>query len=243
MWIERTCKPFDKGKLTTLPHFNICQQNLFNVSIMLKYKDLPQVNSERWLLLDDFQGERWIRMSEFGGNYSVSNYGRIKSHKRLRKVNNNGGEAVVSARIIRLSFNKTRSGYWTASFHTKSKKNPIKIAVHALVARYFIPNPLNLPCVNHKDENTKFNSVENLEWCTYAYNNSYGTAIERAKATRSKNGISKKVGVYDKNMNLIKTYNSLYAAGKDYGVHRATISDYCYSGKIRQDVYFRFIET
>ena len=241
-WIGGLSTPTDKGKLTAFPLFSSCQHNLLNVSNMLKFEDLPEVNSERWLSLEDFENEHWIRISEFGGNYSVSNYGRIKSHERLRKVNNKGGKTMTKTHIMRLAFNKTHSGYWYVSFHTKSKKPSIKVSVHVLVAKYFIPNPLNLPCINHKDENTKFNSVENLEWCTYAYNNSYGTAIERAKITRSKNGISKKVGVYDKEMNLIKTYNSLYSAGKDYGVHRAIISDYCHNGKIWRGVYFKFVE-
>lgn len=46
--------------------------------------------------------------------------------------------------------------------------------VHRLVAEAFIDNPDGLPCVNHKDENRQNNSVSNLEWCSYKYNNNYG---------------------------------------------------------------------
>ena len=57
--------------------------------------------------------------------------------------------------------------------------------IHRLVAEAFIPNIDNLPVVNHKDEN-KFNySIDNLEWCTYKYNNNYGTAIERTRKTKA----------------------------------------------------------
>lgn len=43
------------------------------------------------------------------------------------------------------------------------------------MAETFIPNPNNYPCVNHKDENKNNNNIENLEWCTYEYNNNYGS--------------------------------------------------------------------
>lgn len=51
--------------------------------------------------------------------------------------------------------------------------------VHRLVALHFIPNPDNLPIINHKDEDKSNNCIGNLEWCTTQYNNSYGTIIER----------------------------------------------------------------
>lgn len=43
--------------------------------------------------------------------------------------------------------------------------------VHRLIAQAYIPNPDNLPCVNHIDTNRSNNSIENLEWCTQQYNN------------------------------------------------------------------------
>lgn len=42
--------------------------------------------------------------------------------------------------------------------------------IHRVIAETFIPNPSNLPCVNHKDGNKLNNSVDNLEWCTHSEN-------------------------------------------------------------------------
>lgn len=47
------------------------------------------------------------------------------------------------------------------------------IKTHRLVAMAFLPNPENLPDVNHKDFNRKNNNVGNLEWCTEKYNTQY----------------------------------------------------------------------
>lgn len=58
------------------------------------------------------------------------------------------------------------------------------LRVHRLVALAFIPNPNNLPCINHIDENKLNNCVENLEWCDAHYNNTYGN---RMKIIKEKN--------------------------------------------------------
>lgn len=51
------------------------------------------------------------------------------------------------------------------------------MSVHRLVALHFLPNPENLPHVNHKDEDTFNNSVGNLEWCTPQYNKEYSSSV------------------------------------------------------------------
>lgn len=96
-------------------------------------------------------------------DYQVSNYGNVKS--------------LITNRILRPS--KTNNYYKV----TLCKNGEIYYKrVNRLVAEAFIPNPDNLPCVNHKDENKFNNHVDNLEWCDYQYNNNYGTKKERISA-------------------------------------------------------------
>lgn len=79
------------------------------------------------------------------------------------------------------SFNKNRflkqqtteKGYKTIMLSKSSKYKSHR--VHRLVAQAYLPNPDNLPEVNHKDEDKTNNSVSNLEWCTKDYNLCYGS--------------------------------------------------------------------
>ena len=240
LWIERTCKPLDKGNLTTFPHFSICQNNLI-MSDMLRLEDLPLVNSERWLSLEDLNDEVWVDIKGYEDKYQVSNYGRVKSKDRKRW----NGRCFVrqKGRIMRLSLLKTKGGYYYASFHNKSCETSNKKFVHRLVAEAFIENENNAPCVNHKNENSRDNRDCNLEWCSYSYNNAYGTAQARAQSTRVEKQISKPIGVFDTGGNLLERYISIGQAAKPLGIHKATLSGYIHSGKIyKNGLYYKFIK-
>jgi hypothetical protein len=78
-------------------------------------------------------------------------------------------------------------GYLTVSIDGKHKY------VHRLVAEYFIPNPLNLPQVNHKDGNKHNNCVENLEWCTSRENTHHAINVLGQSPIKC----NKPVAVYD----------------------------------------------
>lgn len=58
--------------------------------------------------------------------------------------------------------------------------------LHKMFAEAYIPNPDGLPEVNHKDENPRNCSLDNLEWCDHKYNMNYGTINERRGANISK---------------------------------------------------------
>ena len=75
------------------------------------------------------------------------------------------------------------------------------------MAETFIPNPNNLIFANHKDENKSNNCVSNLEWCTCAYNNNYGT-----RGKRIGNSLNMKVNQYDLSGKFIRQWESIKKA-------------------------------
>lgn len=93
------------------------------------------------------------------------------------KVNENGEVYSIKRNKILKQYEK--KNYLGVYLYQDNKKK-FRL-VHRLVANAFIPNPNNLPQINHKDENSKNNNVENLEWCTQKYNNNYGTYKTRAR--------------------------------------------------------------
>lgn len=217
-WIGRSCKPSDKGKLTALPHFQFCQHNFKNVSNMLKYEELPEVNSERWLSLENLEGEEWRDLDGCENRIAVSNYGRIKRKKCVVWYK---GKAHTYNELIY----KTRSLNWGHRVAAASiSKNDVKgILVHRAVASAFIPNPNDLPYINHKDENPTNNCVYNLEWCTALYNSNYGNCRQKIKMSKVYNGIANRVGLYDYNGNLLETYNTEHEAEKMLSIPRLSI--------------------
>jgi len=124
--------------------------------------------------------EEWKDIKGYEGYYQVSNLGRVRSMPRTihRKK---FGNVYVKCHILK----STESfGYKYVSLCKGSQK---RLRIHRLVAEAFIPNPDNLPQVNHKDEDKSNNRADNLEWCTQEYNQSYGTGrIRNGEANRGR---------------------------------------------------------
>lgn len=118
----------------------------------------------------------------------------IEGYEGLYKINPFG--KVINCSNNRELIKTKKDGYFYVSLRKDSKLK--KNLVHRLLAKAFIPNPNNYPCINHKDENRSNNSLDNLEWCTYEYNSNYGTRNKRLSEISSE-----KCGVKCKAVNII----------------------------------------
>lgn len=129
------------------------------------------------------QKEIWADVPGYEDYYRVSTFGRVIAKPRNHTfVDKNGNKRTVYY-DYRFIDPKPDSGNYQYVMLRDKDYNPRTISIHRLVAMTFIDNPLELPIVNHKDENPANNHVENLEWCTVQYNVTYGTAIERRVKT------------------------------------------------------------
>lgn len=152
--------------------------------------------------------EVWKSIDGFP-NYLVSNLGRVKS----LSFNHSGKE-----RILKPSFN--HNGYLRISLTNEKGKKTFK--VHRLVALAFIPNPDNLPQVNHKDENKQNNNVDNLEWCSPKYNSNYGTGIFRYTSK-----ISIPIIQLTLDGDYVSCYRSSHDAARITGYNQQSINKCC----------------
>lgn len=110
--------------------------------------------------------ETWKDVNGFEGLYKVSSYGKIfsiKANKILKTCVSNKGYELVCLR----------------GFNGKRKQH----TVHRIVALSFLSNPNDYPIINHKDEDKLNNCVDNLEWCSYSYNNTYGDSLSKENRT------------------------------------------------------------
>jgi hypothetical protein len=146
-------------------------------------------------------------------DYYITNFGRVWSTKTNQWLKQ-------SPRT------KTERCPYLSVGLSKGRNNQKRFSVHRLVAEAFLPNPNNLPVVNHKDENKLNNNVDNLEWCTEQYNNNYGAC--RKKHSKK---ISKPVIMCDKvTHEPIKKFESMTEAAEYCNVKICGISD-CVRGK------------
>lgn len=116
-----------------------------------------------------FMEEIWENIRDYGGDYQISNYGRVRSVDRIKPYYSHNGKrnttVFYKGRLLKPYKDKY---YWTVKIIRNGKYKTHLI--HRLVAKAFIPNPENKRCINHIDFDTTNNLPNNLEWCTHGEN-------------------------------------------------------------------------
>lgn len=95
----------------------------------------------------------------------VNQFGEVRTKDRIA-TDRNGKEYHIKGRVLKQHYD--RNGYMRVHLQVNGKQ--VTLLVHRIVAICFVPNPDNLPEVNHKDNDRSNNVVSNLEWCTRGYN-------------------------------------------------------------------------
>lgn len=167
------------------------------------------------------QIENWETIKNYEGLYEISNHGRVRSLDRF--VNGRyTNKAFAKGRI--LIPNKNGTGYLAVSLcFNGNQKNT---HVHRLIATYFIPNPYNLPQVNHKDGNKQNNNLDNLEWVTHKENIRHAVRTGLLVAPKgNKSHMFNKCGLRSHNHKIVKSLKT----GEIVTLKQAAIIDgYCY---------------
>lgn len=174
----------------------------------------------------------WRQIEGYEGYYEVSDDGMVRSVDRFI-TDSTGKTRFLRGAMMKLSESRGRNnteGYLVVNLHKNHRSNVIP--VHILVANAFIPNTQNKPTVNHKDGNKHNNVVSNLEWSSYAENNTHAIIT----GLRKPRGVA--VEQYTISGEYVATYKSVTEAARATGFSRGGIS-HCIHG--RTTISFGFV--
>lgn len=113
--------------------------------------------------------EKWLPVKGHSGRYSISSFGRVKSHQRTDKRGWSINEKILSGTI-------DSDGYRAYTLYNYDGTYK-KIHAQRLVAIHFIDNLDDKPTVNHKDGIKTNNHINNLEWATHSEQTIHAIAI------------------------------------------------------------------
>ena len=162
--------------------------------------------------------EEWKPIKGYENFYEVSNLGKVRSLPR----NTTKGKI--------LTLHKQGKGYLFVCLCKEGIRK--KYTIHKLVATTFLKNTNNLPCINHIDGNKENNCFLNLEFSTYSHNTKESYKLGLQKPTwknykGKKHPRARKVNQYDKEGNLIKTWDCLTDASNELNICLSNIVMCC----------------
>ena len=169
----------------------------------------------------------WRWCPDFEGSYEVSDAGEVRSVNYLHT----GKKKVLKPGV-------RKNGY----LYVNLCKNGVvkKYTIHRLVALAFIPNPLNLPQVNHLNEDKTDNRSENLEWCDSKYNSNFGTRIKRIAEKNTNGKKSKSIVQLTKEGDFVRKWPSMREIQRELKFYIGAISQCC-TGKYKSSYGFKWL--
>lgn len=176
--------------------------------------------------------EIWKPIKDYEGLYEVSNLGNVRSIDREITTWNRYKYIKIKHKGQLLK-QHTIKGYKAVGVSKNGKMHNLQL--HRLIAKAFILNPNNYPCVNHIDGNKQNNNINNLEWCSYSHNTKEAIRLglkcitdkhrEQTRLLGLKSG--KKIAQKDMLGNIIKIFNSGREASLELGISQGNISMCC----------------
>lgn len=167
--------------------------------------------------------EKWIiyKGVDYTNKYKVTTSGEVKSVDKFAKKS---GQFYKGRTLKQRNGRKKKSSnpYKMVTLWNDGKQ--VDVEVHRLVATAFLDNPLNLPCINHKDGNPQNNNVENLEWCSYSDNAKHSVYVLGKNPAQWK---AKAVLQKDLDGNIIKEWQSAWEIQRQLGLCQVSISRCC----------------
>lgn len=171
-----------------------------------------------------YPGIDFLQANQFGEVRTIDHYTEGKDRKRR----------FIKGHVLKQYAD--RHGYMQVYPYVNGKH--VKLQTHRIVATCFLPNPDNLPEVNHKDNNRKNNSVSNLEWCTPQYNTAYREKYGKSAAEVS----GRPVFAVDLKTLEVLHFESQHEAARQLGVSVGNICDVL-KGRRKQTHGFWFCYT
>ena len=172
--------------------------------------------------------ERWSQIPNT--HYSISSEGRVRNDETNKMK----------------SMDATSDGYHKVDLYSNGKRTSVR--VHRLVAEAFIPNPNELPQINHIDGNKENNNVKNLEWVNNSQNmiHAYRTGLATPHPTygmrghKNPNGGRKGIPIFCVETN--QTFSSAAEAERITGISDSCICD-CLKGKCdhAHHLHFKYV--
>ena len=166
--------------------------------------------------------EIWKDIEGYEGIYQVSNLGRVRSLDRTIIGGAYNSPMFRKGTILKPQ-PKGYKGYVGLKLRKDGKSE--NVYIHRLVAKAFIPNPDNLPEVNHKDENKKNNRADNLEWVTRKENINYGTHTQRQRISLEPK--MKSVVMKATDGTILRKFDCIRDAARQTGIRREGIKKCC----------------